>query len=1011
MSARAPSFAVPAFPRRDTRGFGGPSMTFRVRSTLSGWVLTLAVVLAPLSLEAQVVTEATPPVEGLRENTPGVHALVGVRAVTAPGQVVDDATVVIRDGLIESVGAGAEPPAEARVWDLEGYTVYAGFIDAHTGMGMGSPRVEERERGPAYWNPQIQAFVSGAREYVHDESQAAGLRAQGIGAVLTVPQLGIFRGEAAVVSLGEGRTGQRILAEGPAQSVSFSRSDELGETYPTSLMGSIALIRQTLLDAAWYREARAAYEVAPAGQVRPERNQALAALEAHAQGNAPLLFETRNEDELAWTLEIVQEFDSQLWIRGSGSEYRVPHLMEGFSAPLILPVNFPEVPDVDSPESALNVGVAELRHWHAAPGNPAYLADRGVEFALTSDGLDDPADFLANVRKAVARGLTSERALAAMTTVPAGFLGIEATHGTLEAGKTANLVVSDGDLFSEGAVIRDVWVDGVRFPIEPSPLTAALGEWSLSVPGAPATEGHLRLHGAVDRPDADLTLGGQSVEVSSISVQPGARRLRMEVDAGPLGHEGTARFSASLSGGELHGWAELPNGARLGWHGTPAGEVTPASGNGATVSPSPLDLPDILPLLDYGREALPEQPEHLLVRGATIWTMGPQGILENADLLVEAGRVVAVGEGLDAPSGAQIIEAEGRHVTPGLIDAHIHSGSGGGINETGSAIVPEVRMGDVVTANNPWMYRQLAGGLTTAHLMHGSANPIGGQNVHMKMRWGLPAREQHFEGAPRTVKFALGENVKRRTERYPDTRMGTEQIIRDHFMAAREYEARWGAWEADPSGIPPRRDLRLEALVDIMNGDILIQAHSYRQDEILMLMRVAEEFDVTIDAFHHGVEAYKVAPELREHGAAAVVWSDWSGFKIEAYDATLYNARLLHEEGVVTSLHSDNSTIAARMNWEAAKMVRAGVDEEDALAMVTINTARALGIQDRVGSLEEGKDADFVIWNGSPLSQFTRAEQTWVDGRRYFALDEHRDLEQRVARERGELIQFILDNR
>ena len=978
-------------------------------------LLTLSLlILGPAAAFAQNVADRTTPVEGLRDNAPGLHALTNVEVVVAPGTVVEGATVVIRGGVIEQVGTDVSVPAGARVWDLEGHTVYAGFIDPHSDVGMGEPRTEDTHRGPAYWNPQIQSFISAANEYVHDDDRTGELRAQGIGAALAVPQLGIFRGETALVSLGEGPDNRLIISSGQAQSVSYSRSNDLSGGYPTSLMGSIALIRQTLYDTDWYREAQAVYRSNPQGLDRPETNRSLEALDAAARGQVPLLFEARNQDELQWTLTLSEEFPIDVWIRGDGNEYQILDVVSQMDAPLIIPVDFPERPDLSNPDAALGASVAMLRNWYLAPENPARLAGEGVEFAFTADGLDDAEDYLANIRTAVTRGLDREVALAALTTVPAGMVGAAATHGTVEAGKVANLVVTDGDLFDDGAVVRDVWVDGRRYPIDPAPAVDVRGDWVVTAPDGPTgpVEGRLALEGSRTSPSGTLTVNGQSVELRSASVRADARRVRFQVPGEALEIPGVMRFSATLSGDELHGWGEMPDGSRLNWHGQRTAEFQPAENgeNRARRQAAELDLPDLRPALDFGREALPDQPEHVLVQGATIWTMGPQGILEDADLLVREGRVVEVGPGLEAPADAQVIDAAGKHVTPGLIDAHIHSGSGGGINETGSAIVPEVRLGDVVTANNAWMYRQLAGGLTTAHLMHGSANPIGGQNVHMKMRWGALPHEQKLEGAPRTVKFALGENVKRRTERYPDTRMGTEQIIRDHFKAAREYEARWADWEAGGDGIPPRRDLRMEALVDIMNGDILIQAHSYRQDEILMLMRVAEEFDVTIDAFHHGVEAYKVAPELREHGAAAVVWSDWGGFKIEAYDNTLYNARLLNEEGVVTSLHSDNSEIAARMHWEAAKVVRSGVDEEDALAMVTINTARALGIDHLVGSLEEGKDADFVIWSESPVSQFTRAEQTWVDGRRYFDLDENRELERRVEDERSRLVQFILNN-
>jgi imidazolonepropionase-like amidohydrolase len=316
----------------------------------------------------------------------------------------------------------------------------------------------------------------------------------------------------------------------------------------------------------------------------------------------------------------------------------------------------------------------------------------------------------------------------------------------------------------------------------------------------------------------------------------------------------------------------------------------------------------------------------------------------------------------------------------------------------------------VITHNNIWMYRQLAGGLTTAMVKHGSANPIGGENTIVKMRWGGLPEELKLENAPRFVKFALGENPKRCCfeGRYPDTRMGTQSIIRDHFMAARDYEREWQRWEETGEGLPPRRDLRMEAILDILNQELLIASHGYRADGYLALVRLAEEFGFRVHALHHAVEAYKLAPELAEAGVAAAVWSDWGAFKIEAYDATKYNARILMEAGVTVSLHSDNAQIASRMNWEAGKLLRTGLTEEQALTTVTINAARVLAIEDRVGSLEPGKDADFVIWSGNPLSQFTRAEQTWIDGRRYFSLEQDAALREQIQNERQQLIQAVL---
>ncbi len=976
-----------------------------------------------LGWHATAASERTEPVEGLRQNTPSVHAFTGATVVISPGETLENATLVIRNGLIESVGAGISVPTDARVWDLEGKTIYAGFIDAHATVGQQNPRTES-ERGAVSWNPQLRSHLDAAGEYNADGDGAGALRSQGFTAALSVPTLGIWRGRAAAVSLNEGPVRERLLRGEVAQSLSLRRSRELGTGYPTSGMGAIAFIRQTFLDADWHDRARAAHAENPAGTPRPETNAALAALAPAARGEQPILLEALSDDEILRGLRLAGEFSFDLWILGSGHEYRIADVLAEAGRPLILPVNFPSTPGAATPEEALGLSLEELRHWHLAPENPARLAAAGIPFALTTHGLGRPGNFLANLRKAVQRGLDPETALEALTTRPAALLGLEATHGTLEAGKAANFIVAEGDLFASGGKVVDVWVDGVRHRVGDLDEIDARGEWRV-VSANRGVEGTLTIGGRPDRLTGTLVIGEERIRTERPRYRSDGRRLRVAFPGEKLGMEGTVRLSAIVSRETLLGWAELPDGERAEWTGervprseedkpdeTPQEEEPDDERDSGDppAEPERPQLADIRPAMEYGRAAPPDSPEHVLVRNATIWTMGEDGVLEEADLLVSRGKVVQIGRGIAAPSGAVEIDAEGRHVTPGLIDAHLHAGVFGGVNEVGHAVVPEVRIGDVLHLNNIWMYRQIAGGLTTAHVMHGSANPIGGQNQTIKLRWGQLPEKLKFEDAPRTVKFALGENVKRRTSRYPNTRMGTEQIIADHFRAARDYQSRRAEWETNPNGVPPRRDLRLEAIADMLEDDILIQCHSYRQDEILMLMRLSEDHGFHIKAFHHGVEAYKVAPELADYGAGAVVWTDWSSFKIEAYDATTRNARLLHEAGVLTSLHSDNNQIATRMNWEAAKMVRAGMEEEDALALVTLNTAKLLGIDHRVGSLEPGKDADFVIWNGHPLSTFTRADQTWIDGRKYFDIDEDREARRQVERERAALLQLVLKN-
>jgi imidazolonepropionase-like amidohydrolase len=977
-------------------------------------LVPLALALAPGEAWAQQATR-TAPVVALRDNTPGVHAFTGARIVVTPGRVLENATLVVRDGVVEAVGTNVDVPAGARVWNVAGRTLYPGFIDAHADLALGlAPPEGRRDAGPVHWNPQVRAYFSAAADFLENPARRVALRSQGFTTAQVIPQLGIFRGETAVLSLGDGAAAERVIRPAVAQSLSFSGSDELGGGYPNSPMGSIALTRQTLLDADWYIRVWDTYRQQPAGLSPPETNAALAALDGVAQGEEPLLVEATSDLEILRARAIAEEFPVDLWLRGSGEEYRIVDALSGLTTPLILPLAFPEAPDVETLEQALDAGLDDLRHWYLAPENPARLAAAGVTFALTADDLEETDEFLPNLRTAVARGLDRDVALAALTVNPARMLGIEANHGTLEPGKLANIVVVDGDVFDDGAVIRDVWVEGERYTINAAPIVDARGTWTITSADE-RLNGRLSITGSPDRLRGTVSLGGQDVQLSEVEAATEAGRLHVAFPGSSIGIEGIVRLSASISGDEAFGWSALPDGSGPGWRAERTARASAAETsnggngeNGGALRTAPLDLPDIRPATAYGLERLPDQPEHVLVRDATVWTQGSQGRLENADLLITRGKVVRVGPDLDAPAGATIVDAAGKHITPGLIDAHVHT-STSGTNESGFAIVPEVRMGDVVAHDEIDMYHQLAGGLTLGHVMHGSANPIGGQNVFLKMRWGALPDQLELEDGPRTVKFALGENPKRREDRYPDTRMGTQEIIRDHFLAARDYERRWQEWEASQEGLPPRRDLRMEALVDILNEDLRVQSHGYRQDEFLALIRLAEEFDFSIQALQHGVEAYKIAPELAASGVAAVVWSDWGSFKMEAYDGTPYNAKILLDAGVLTSLHSDDGQISSRMNWEAGKLLRTGVSEEDALSLVTNRTAAVFGLQDRVGSLQPGLDADFVVWNGHPLSQFTRAEQTWIDGRKYFDLTEDMQRRDQVERERAQLIQLILD--
>ena len=966
-------------------------------------------------LNAQQATR-TQPVEGIRDNGTGYHALTNARVVAAPGQVLDNATIVIRDGIIQEVSRDGDVPAGARIWDLSGHTVYPGFIDAHADLGMDAVP-EGGDVGPTHWNPQVRAWFSTTANLKDEPSRRAALRSQGFGTALAVPGQGIFRGTGSVVNLGDAGVRDRVLVPDMIQAIGFQRSFELGGSYPNSAMGTTALMKQTLMDADWYIRAWDAYESNGRSSLPPETSEALGALESVVQGGQPVVFETSSEEEYLRAHAIASEFGVQAWYRGSGQEYRLIDVLSGRSDPLIVPLDFPDAPDVTDPEAALNATLQDLRHWYLAPTSPAQLADAGIPFAITADGMSSINDFLPNLRIAVARGLSANDALAALTTTPAAWLGLSRSHGTIEEGKIANLVVSEGDLFTQEAEVRDVWVQGRVYDITRPVQIDPRGTWQIASNDEWGFSAILTLEGPLNRLRGQLEIAagpttrfdGAVVNLSSAEAVAETGRLEVRFDGEEIGYQGMILLAGSVRDDEFFGWTSLPNGADPSFSGSRTEAYDGPERGAVAVNVPDLDLPFIRPMMEYGVSSIPEQPDAVVVRNATIWTMGSQGRMDNADLLIRNGEVVEVGMNLDAPRGSVEIDGTDKHVTPGLIDPHIHSGVSS-VNESGFAIVPEVRMGDVVTHNNIWMYRQLAGGLTTAMIKHGSANPIGGENVIVKMRWGALPNEIRMDTETRTVKFALGENPKRRQNRYPDTRMGTQEIIRDHFLAARDYERDWQRWEEEMEGIPPRRDLRMEAILDILNQELLISSHGYRADEFLALVRLAEEFNFRVQTLQHGIEAYKIAPELAQSGVAAVVWSDWGGFKMEAYDATVYNARVLMEAGVTTSLHSDNSEIASRMNWEAGKLLRTGLTEEQALSTVTIQSARAIAIDDRVGSLEPGKDGDFVVWNGNPLSQFTRPEQTWLDGRRYFSIDEDTELREQIKDERSRLIQAVLSS-
>ncbi len=860
-------------------------------------------------------------------------ALTGARVIAAPGRMFDPGVVVVRGGVVEAVGAQGKVaiPADSRVYEMKDKVVHAAFVDPYVSADRlagrrprgpsdeeepsaeRTPAPQRRPRGPA---EHPLASVNADERVVESltivDRVSDAYRRLGFAVVAAVPTSGILRGSAAVVSLADGPLSGRVLDGESAQVVSLEPErfdfESFGRAgYPISKMGAVALVRQSFLDARWWADAEAAYAKRPAGQARPRFVTANAALLPAAQGKKTVVFEASDVLALLRAFKIAKEMKLRALYVGAGDEYRLRDQVAAEKPDLVLRVDFPRPYRMDDEAEWLDVPLERLRAIDRAPSNPKWMRDAGVTFSFTTAGLDDPEEFARRVREAIARGLSRDDALAAVTTIPARQLGFGDRLGEIAPGRIANLAVETGEPFTAGARITEVWIDGKRYE---TPEKKRTDERALPIPPEP-------------QPD----------------VRPFPAR-----DDGPVA-----------------------------------------------------------------------APKAVVVRSTTVWTQGPSGILENADVVVSGGKIVAVGRGLSAPAGALEIDGRGKHVTPGIIDAHSHTAIDGQVNEGTHAVSAEVRIKDVLDPFDVAIYRELAGGTTAANVLHGSANAIGGQNATVKWRRGGGPDDLVITTAPEGIKFALGENPKRSNfqqvpPRYPQTRMGVANLIRERFLAARDYRRRQEEYQKASSGkgsslVPPQPDLQLETIAEILEGKRKIHCHSYVKSEILEMIRTAEEFGVKIATFQHTLEAYKIADEIAKHGAGASIFADWWAYKFEVYDAIPYAGPLLHERGVVVSYNSDSDELARRLNTEAAKAVKyGGMKPPDALAFVTSNPAKQLGIFDRTGSLEPGKDADFVVWSTDPLASDTIALETWIEGKKYF--DRAADIARRpvLEKERADLV-------
>lgn len=946
-------------------------------------------------------------VNGVGDKRDGCYAFTNATIVKDAQTTLTNAILVIRDGKIVSVGNGVAIPKDAVVVDCKDKFIYPSFIDIFSDYGMpqqarqqagggfnfnAPAQLTSNQKGAYGWNQALKSDVQAYKLFAGDEARAKPLREMGFGTVLSHQKDGILRGTGTVVTLAAEPDNYLVVKEKAATHLSFNKGTS-GQSYPGSLMGAIALLRQTYLDAQWYKSSQAASGLQGDGV-----NITLKYF--NDQQSLPQIFDPADRAGTdLWNImradRVGDEFGVQYILKATGKEYQRIKEVVATKAPLIVGLNFPAALDVEDPNDARLVSLADMKNWELAPTNPGAIEKAGISFALTAADMRDARTFMTNLRKAMEYGLTEKAAMEALTKTPATWLGIYDKVGSIDNGKLANFVITTGPVFAERTSILQNWVQGQKYAVNESAWYSVNGTYTLTTNGAKGTNTY-----TLDvKSSSSASVIAKDTLTTTFSYDGKAVKFSF---APEKNSRNNIRFSGFNNEGDWNGMSEDAEGNRMTWTAKLVSAATAKADAPARQRPAARIGKTMYPFTAFGTDStLPAQGTYL-IKNATVWTSEKEGKLEGTDVLIKSGKIARVGKNL-SDAAATVIDGTGKHLTAGIIDEHSHIASAS-TNEGAQSVTSEVRMQDNLDPDDINIYRQLSGGVTTSHILHGSANTIGGQTQLIKLRWGVDDEGLKFKNWDPFIKFALGENVKRTSStsnnRFPDTRMGVEQVLTDAFNRAVAYEK---AMKADPKGT--RRDLELDALVEIMNKQRFITCHSYVQSEITATMRVAEKFGFRINTFTHILEGYKVADKMKAHGAAASTFSDWWAYKVEVTDAIPYNAYLMHKVGLNVAINSDDAEMARRLNQEAAKSVKyGGMSEIEALNMVTINPAKMLHVDDRVGSIKAGKDADLVLWSDNPLSIYAKAEKTIVDGTIYFDREKDAAMRKQVVAERSRLI-------
>ncbi|MFY0604461.1 MAG: amidohydrolase family protein [Flavobacteriaceae bacterium] len=929
------------------------------------------------------------------ENT--TVAFTNAKIYVSPTEVIKKGTLLIRDGKVVGVGKSIKIPSGTKVVDLSGKTIYPSFVEVYSDFGIKKPsRSRNGNRRPQYdagrkgyyWNDHIRPETNAAAAFKFDTKKAKQLVNAGFGVVNTHMNDGIVRGNGMLVALNaQSNDAYRILDNNSAQYLSFSKSVQSRQSYPTSRMGAMALLRQMYLDADWY-----------AGGNAKNKDMSLEALNKNK--GLTQIFDAGGYLDALRADKVGDEFGIQYTIVGAGDEYQRVNAIKATNATFIIPINFRKAYDVSNPLIANQVALSDMRKWNQEPSNPAVLSSNGVNFALTTHDLKSIASFHKNIRKAIKYGYDTQKALEALTTIPAQILGNNKI-GNLKNGSYANFLITSGDVFDAKTSIYENWVQGNQNIVKPMHIKNISGEYALTL-GDKTFD--LSIKGSGAKQSGSLKMGDKKVK-SKFSFKDHWIQLTIN-DNGNF-----TRLIGNVANNNLQGTYYDNAGNEASWSATkkdPSKQKASKKKKAGKNTP-PVVFPVSYPNIGLGNFTQPKQ-ETILIKNATVWTSEKDGVLKNTDVLLKEGKISKIGKNLRA-GRARVIDGTGKHLTAGIVDEHSHIGTSA-VNESGHNSTAEVTIEDVVNPDDINLYRNLAGGVTSIQILHGSANPIGGRSAIIKLKWGEDANSLIYQNTPKFIKFALGENVKQsnwgdnQTVRFPQTRMGTEQVFVDYFQRAKEYD------KLKKSGKPYRKDIELETLAEILNKERYISCHSYVQSEINMLMKVAEQFDFNINTFTHILEGYKVADKMKKHGVGGSTFSDWWAYKYEVNDAIPFNAAIMHNAGVTVAINSDDREMSRRLNQEAAKTIKyGGMTELDAWNMVTINPAKLLHIDDKVGSIKIGKDADVVLWSDHPMSIYAKAEKTIIEGKVFFDIETDMKKRKAIKEERNKLINMMLNEK